>query len=62
MRSNATRTIQEDSLKPACGPSGHKEVNMAEFDTAYKAWLKRRGLKETPRWKHNMFGKDKRCT
>jgi hypothetical protein len=58
MRSNAARTIQEDANRPASVPVGHNQINVLEFDTAYKAWLKRRGLKETPQWRHNMFGKN----
>lgn len=62
MRNSAARTIQEESNRPAEGTPGYNEINMSEFNNAYKAWLKRRGLKETPQWKHNMFGKKTKCT
>lgn len=62
MRNSAARTIQEESNRPAESAVGYNEVNIPEFNIAYKAWLKRRGLKETPQWKHNMFGKRAKCT
>lgn len=57
MRNSAARTIQEDSRRPSGSAPGYNEVNVTEFNKAYQAWLKRRGLKEAARWKHNMFGK-----